>query len=306
MSRVAITYLNKSLLVMKTPSISAWSLGLILWLLIISCVDHEQPNPGKLRVAKLTRVLPDAPADSIVSHFLYNQIGKVGSLLTSVKWGAPGSPTEESSYQYDGDGKLIQMKRTLSTGGSELYIYTYDGWGKLTMIKYTGGGNDFYDFVLAYDSGGQLLSTKRSFSIPGIKYDQTVTLTFGMGNVSSISTVTNLVRNTTSTSTVTTDFGYDNQTNPFYGLFLIPAPEKIPFPSSGNFNLYTYYGGVNNLLNQSKNNPTSANVKGASQVLYEYAYNASGLPTIRKTWVKFTLEQAPVLTETLIYEYETY
>ncbi|MEO6283176.1 MAG: hypothetical protein ABIN80_23875 [Dyadobacter sp.] len=291
---------------MKTPSFSIWSLGLILWLLIISCVDHEEPNPDRLRVAKLTRVLPDAPTDSIVSLFLYNQIGKVGSLLTSVKWGAPGSPSEQSEYQYDGQGRLSQMKRTLSTGGSELYLYTYDGWGKLTFIKYTGGGNDFYDFVLTYDGSGQLLSTRRSFSISGIKYEQANALTFGMDNVSSVSSVTKLERNITTTSTVTTDFGYDNHTNPFYGLFLIPAPEKIPMPSSGNFNLYTYYGGVNNLLHLSKNNLSSANVKGASQTLYEYTYNASGLPTIRKTWVKFTLEQPPVLKETLIYEYETY
>lgn len=291
---------------MKKIFLSKWALGLILSLTVIACVDHE-PGPDKLRVKTLTRILPEAPNVSILSTLTYDPQGRIASMFTNQVPENPGGPTETSTYLYGGDGKLSQMDRTLSGGGSERYVYTNDGWGKVTNIKYTGAPDNFYDFILNYDvTGSLLLSTKRSFSISGIHYDQVNALTFGMGNVSSVMSTTTLVRNTTNTSMVTTDFGYDAHTNPFYGVFLIPAPVKIATPSSGNFSHYTYYGGVDNLLHLSKNNPTSANVKGASQTLYNYTYNVEGLPTKRETWVKITLELPAVLQETLLYGYETY
>jgi hypothetical protein len=291
---------------MKPIYASKCVLGLILWLVVASCTDHQEPGPDKLRVKSLTRILPDAPDVSIISILQYDLQGRLGSIETHQTPGGPGSPTETSTFQYDGDGKLSQMDRTLSGGGSERYVYTNDGW-KVTKIKYTGGLNDFYDFVLNYDvTGSLLLSTKRSFSFTGVKFDQVNDLTFSNGNVSSVMSTSTLARNITTTSIVTTDFGYDDHTNPFYGVFLIPAPVRIATPSTGSFNHYTYYGGVDNLLHLSKNNPVSANIKGASQTLFNYTYNASGLPTSRQTLVKFTLEQPAVLQETLLYEYETY
>jgi YD repeat-containing protein len=49
------------------------------------------------------------------------------------------SPTQTSKFEYDNLGRLAQMRRTLSTGGSELYVYAYDAAGKISSIRYMGG-----------------------------------------------------------------------------------------------------------------------------------------------------------------------
>ena len=90
-------------------------------------------------------------------------------------------------------------------------------------------------------------------------------------------------------------FTYDTNINPFYGVFVIPAPYIYATAPGGIINFYTFYGGIANELTLSQNNVLSGD--GAT---YSYTYNAANLPTSRTTTTGGSV------TETLRFEYETY
>lgn len=274
---------------------------------LLACTDHVEPGMEHLRIKKLTRTLPYQHGYSIVSVLGYDREGKLDSVYSYQTADSAHSPTETSKFLYDTQGRLAQMTRTLSTGGSERYVYTYDGAGKLVSIRYTGGDNDYYDFTLKYDGAGNWMETTRSFHFySSIAYRQQNQYTFSSGNLARLISTSTVEKVVPATSVSTTDYVYDGHPNPFSGIPLIPAPVGIASPSSGNFSHYTYCGGVDNFLNLSKNNPTSSNIKGYSQTLYQYQYNASGLPETRATLVKPLLDQPAVLSETLVFQYEAY
>ncbi|GGH33224.1 hypothetical protein GCM10007423_23330 [Dyadobacter endophyticus] len=287
----------------KFSSLSVW----VICVSLVACTDHQEPGTERLRIKKLTRSLPYQHGYSVVSILGYDWQGRLDSVYSYQTADSAHSPTQTSNFQYDNQGRLAQMKRTLSTGGSERYVYTYDGAGKISSIRYTGGDHDYYDLVPAYDGAGNLTETTRSFHFySAISYLQQNQYTFSSGNLSRLIATTTIEKGVPATSVSTTDFVYDDHPNPFYGISLIPAPVGIAAPTSGNFSHYTYCGGVDNFLHLSRNNPTSSNIKGYTQTLYRYQYNALGLPESRATLVKPMLDLPAVLSETLLFEYETY
>jgi len=292
---------------MKTTYLFTCLLCSILPLVLISCTDHHEPGLDKMRVRTLTREIPAEPGVKYISLLQYDSQGRLGTVFSYQTPDSAISQTQTSSYQYDQQGRLSQMDRTLSQGGSERYVYSYDQTGKSSKIRYTGADNEFYDFTFNYDSDGSLLSTRRYFNyFSALSFEQVHAYTFSLGNVSSLVSTTTVVKAVPGTSIVATLLVYDGHPNPFYGVVLIPAPTKIGAPSTGNFGQYTYYGGIDNFLHMSKNNLVLSLVKGFSQTSYEYTYNASGLPVSRRTLVKAMLDQPAVLLETLLYEYENY
>ncbi|MGN7884279.1 hypothetical protein [Dyadobacter sp. 22481] len=214
----------------KFSSLSVW----VICVSLVACTDHQEPGTERLRIKKLTRSLPYQHGYSVVSILGYDWQGRLDSVYSYQTADSAHSPTQTSNFQYDNQGRLAQMKRTL------------------------------------------LIAT------------------------------TTVEKGVPATSVSTTDFVYDDHPNPFYGISLIPAPVGIAAPTSGNFSHYTYCGGVDNFLHLSRNNPTSSNIKGYTQTLYRYQYNALGLPESRVTLVKPMLDLPAVLSETLLFEYETY
>lgn len=101
----------------------------------------------------------------------------------------------------------------------------------------------------------------------------------------------------------TTDitYSYDDKLNPFYGVFIIPAPGEFVDSPCGGPN--TLYGGFTNRFNFSQNNLLSAqssNGTSTSATPYAYTYNTANLPTSRTTTTGGNV------VETLRYEYEPY
>lgn len=100
-----------------------------------------------------------------------------------------------------------------------------------------------------------------------------------------------------------TTYTFDDKLDPFYGVFIIPAPGVfLPFASSpGALSpFYMLYGGIDNTLNLSQNNVLSAVSSNGTTTQYSYTYNAANLPASRTT----TLNS--VVTEVLRFGYESY
>lgn len=285
-----------------------WSFSVMLTaMLLLACTDHQDPGAQRFRIKKLTRTLPYQARYSIVSLLAYGANGRLDSIYTYQLPDSANSAKETSKFYYNSQGSLAEMTRALSGGGSEHYVYTYDGSGKLVLIKYTGAVNDYYDFVPTFDDAGNLAATTRSFHFfSSFSYRQQNLYTFIGGNLSRLISTSTIDKVVPSTSVSTMDFVYDGNPNPFYGIPLIPAPVGIASPTNSNFSHYTYCGGIDNVFHLSKNNPTSSNIKGYSQTLYRYQYNAYGLPQTRETLVKPMLDLPAVLAETLLFEYEQY
>lgn len=274
---------------------------------IVSCTDHQIPQETQWRLKSLTRILPENTESKSVSEFSYNPDGRIAYIFTYQAPDSAGLPTEKSVYQYDHSGRLSQMERTLSSLASERYVYSYNQAGQLSAIHYTGAPNDYYDLTFKYDSTGKLENSRRYFDyFHALSYEQLISYSFSHDNLSSIHAETTVVRAVPGTSIVNTEFVYDDHKNPFYGNYIIAAPVKIASPSTGNFQHYTYSGGIDNLIHLSKNNLASSNIKGLSQTNYTYTYHVSGMPESRMTRVKATLDRPEVLQETLYYQYEQY
>lgn len=292
---------------MRAPVKFSWFCVLLICGSLLACTNHQEQGTERFRIKKLTRSLPYKHGYSVVSILGYDWQGKLDSVYSYQTADSAHSPTQTSKFEYDNQGRLAQMTRTLSTGGSERYVYTYDGAGKISSIRYTGGDNDYYDFVPTYDGAGNLTETKRSFHFySSISYSQQNQYTFSSENLSRLIATTTIEKVVPGTWVSTTDFVYDDHPNPFYGIALIPAPVGVASPTNGNFAHYTYCGGVDNYFHLSRNNPTSSNIKGYTQTLYRYQYNAHGLPESRVIRVKPMLDLPAVLSETLLFEYETY
>lgn len=294
---------------MKTASFPLLAFCLALILVSLSCTEHEnpEPQPEQFRIKSLSRTSPDEPNVKYVSSFKYDADGRLASIYTYQTPDSATSPTETSTYQYDSQNRVSQMDRVLSKGGSERYAYTYNQAGKPDKIKYTGGTNDYYDLIFTYDPSSQLSASNRSFNFSNtISYLQDNAYVFTSGNLSKVTTTTTVVRTVPSSGTFNTEFVYDDHPNPFLDAPVIPAPSKIATPSMGSFNYYTYYGGVDNLLQLSKNNLLSATTDALSQITYAYTYNAQGLPESRTTSQKATPSSPVFILEVLEYGYEEY
>jgi hypothetical protein len=307
---------------MKTSYLLRGLLGLLLTVGFLSCGDHLNPAvapgsvPEKMRIKTITQELPDVAgrkASSIikVSTFTYDGQGRLSTIATELSPDNTAGPVESTVFTYNAQNRLTQARRDIVSGYGaepapyEIYTYTYNGTGQVSQLDYEnnqgGGGVNDWLITFAYDVDNHLKSSKKSFGISGFTYEDNSTYTFTGNNVTSITRTTKTTTVTTTTSTSTTTFTYDTKTNPFYGIFVIPAPFVLSLsnPQGGNLSYYTYYGGIDNLLNLSQNNLLNDGLDSYSTA-YAYTYNGSNLPLTRTT--TFQSE----ITETLTYAYESY
>ncbi|WP_165840870.1 hypothetical protein [Larkinella punicea] len=216
------------------------------------------------------------------------------------------SPVETTVFAYNARNRLIEARRDISerTGSApfqyEIYTYTLNEAGQVVELRYVNNVSEdnIWLIKLQYNPDNRLKSSLKIFETGGVSYRQTSTFIFTANNITSATINESLVRGSPLYDvTRTAVFTYDSKINPFYGLFVIPAPftGRLSDPHSGSLSYYTYYGGVDNLLNLSQNNMLSD-----GSTTYTYTYNSSNLPTSR---IRATPYES---TETLHYEYETY
>lgn len=306
---------------MKTSQSLIYLSVLVLAGSLWTCTDHLSPavSPGsttvRLRVKTITQELPNNLAK--VSALRYDGQGRLSSLLTYQTPDSTASEVETSIYQYDGQNRLTGLRheavvypRGSQANPVEQYTYTYNGAGQVSSLSYANG------FLLSftYNGANQLATSGRQFSIPGISVSGGESFTFTGNNLTTLISARTLpLRGPSGDTRSVITYTHDDKINPFYGVYVIPAPYPNGFVNmmfSPN-TVKTYFGGLENVLNLSRNNvltevtnstTTIAGnaTNGTVSAAYQYEYNASNLPTVRRTTIN------GVLTETLRFGYESY
>lgn len=290
---------------MKIAGLRSGIVCLLFILAFAGCGDHRIPSitPGsgvnRLRVKKITQDRPNNTAR--VSAFQYDAQGRLGSIIAYQTPDSTAAPVENNMYQYDAQNRLTQLNRTAAGKGFdyEVYSYAYNAAGQVSSLGFTNA-NPIYVWSITpvYDADNRLVGSSKSFSVPGVSARESSTFTYTGNNLTSASITGNAVQKgyPLPSQTINVTYAYDTGINPFYGVFVIPAPYEYASPPSGVFiGSYTYYGGISNLLNLSQNNVVSDGTN-----TYAYTYNAANLPTSRTTTSNGNV------TEVLHFEYEAY
>ncbi|GAB2554638.1 hypothetical protein [Spirosoma areae] len=294
---------------MKPTHLRQWLLSLLFVATVLSCIDHRVPvvspgsGPERLRVKTITQETPNSPTK--VSAFKYDSQNRLSLIIGYETPDSSVAPVENTTYQYDGQNRLTQVQHTfvrrapLYSFDGDTYTYSYNGAGQVSNLRHSPST---LSISPSYTSGNQPSGYGKSVNVAGLIYSAGGTFAFTGNNLTLATATVKIIRLggpmvPVVDGTTSTPFTFDDKVNPFYGVFLIPAPGRFG-PGVGNAatsTIYTYYGGIDNLFNLSQNN-----VLSAGSTTYNYAYNSANLPTIRITTTGGTA------VETLYYEYETY
>lgn len=280
---------------------------------LFTCSDHRFPDitPGsvtsRLRVKSLTNELPNNLAK--VSSFQYDAQGRLASIVTYQTPDSSLSDVEYNTYQYDGQNRLTQLLRRVvrfprnsPSSPFESYTYSYNSDGRLTGLQHSPNGDFGFTLSFGYNSANKVASVGRLYGISGLRIQGSDVFTYTGNNLTAATfsrTITAMGGNPM-TSTFSRTFTHDDKLNPFYGLYVIPAPFPSGFvnPRFSPNVMYTYFGGIDNFLTLSQNNPLNSYFNGDDT--YQYQYNAANLPTVRTT------VNNGITTETLRFAYESY
>lgn len=272
------------------------------------CTDHRIPlvTPGasRLRVKTITQEGPNGT--SKISAFKYDAQGRLNLIIGYQAPDSSTTPVENTVFQYDGQNRLTQALHSEVRRGSrsETYNLSYNGDGQLSQLL--NSPSTFYIFP-HYNSANKVSGYNKGINVGGLQSSGVGSFTFTGNNLTSAFEVFSVIRLGGPSSPpaysrlISTNYAFDDKLNPFYGTFVIPAP-GVFLPSAGSASFgpfYTYFGGIDNLLNLSQNNVASA-ISGGVVTLYSYTYNAANLPTKRVT------ATGNSVVETLYFEYENY
>ena len=292
--------------------------GCLLLVGVLSgCIDHRNPSitPGatdaRLRVKTITEELPDNK--SWISQLSYDGQGRLVSILAFQTPDSTVARVERTTYQYDGNNLLTQVQRRIVTRqplsplSEETYTYTYNGTGQVASLAHAPSGRQLS--FGSYSADGKPSSYSRPGSLSGLIISGGGSFTFTGSNLTMHSERLSVRRLGDPPSapdygySFQRTFTYDDRINPFYGVFIIPAPGVDPggaFPGSPNAFTNTYYGGTDNALTLSPNNVLTQVTTNSNTIVYQYQYNVANLPTARAKTVD------GVLAETLRFTYEGY
>ena len=316
---------------MLTSRLPLWFACLLLVCQFAGCTDHLNPNPppARLRVKTLTQFVPDAPgvprsnSTTRISAFVYDDQNRL-SLITTYQ--APDSSVatvEHTVYQYDAKNRLSQLRRDVTLrplnmfdpNQYEVYTFSYTGTGQVVAINYANNGPNGGGWQVnpAYNANNQVSGSSKLYSSGGLNYRENSTYIFTGNNLTfAASTSTTEVKQTILPGKLDATYTYDAGVNPFYGLYVIPAPGRVAgIATGGIFTYYTYYGGIADLFNLSQNNVLSSSFSYGGPLPYQastysYVYNSDNYPTARYTTTVNVSTRDVLYKETLLYEYETY
>jgi YD repeat-containing protein len=295
---------------MKTKRLLAGILCLLIAGEFMGCSDHLgqviTPGANRMRVKTITQVTGTASV-SMVSAFSYDVQGRLNLITAYQLPDSTVAPVENTLYQYDAQSRLTQVRHTTVRRGSnsETYTLTYNSTNQVVQLS-----NSISTFNISpqYNSGNLVTGYRKGIAVGGLSSTGGGTLTFTGNNVTASSDVFSVFRTGGSPTapavysrSINTTYTFDDKLNPFYGVFIIPAPGVFhSFAGTGSFGPYhTLYGGTDNLFNLSRNNVLVA-VTANETTNYRYTYNSSSLPTSRITTT------TTGISEILRYDYESY
>ena len=320
---------------MKTTSIIRHLVWVLFAMTLLACSDHRIPadTPGlsnaRLRVKTLTHVsgLSDRQANNVVkvSSFQYDAQGRLSSIVAYQLLDSSSGPVERNTYQYDAQNRLILHQRKITrpsfyTGTMEQHQITYNSDGQAATIKYFNDTDSPGTLALGFTSSSQFTTANRlqsnqkilnpAFVLSGgggvqQRADKLLSnIIFDGDNLASfhLQAIYNDFGSAISITDSDYKFTYDDQVNPFYGLYIIPVPTGLIIDiRNRNYDARTYYGGLDNWQNLSRNNVLKYETYNASAFTYQYTYNAAHLPTSRTIITDYGLT-----VEKINYEYESY
>ena len=298
-------------LTMITTRFGTGFLGLLLVWAVIGCTDHRFPTvtPGanRLRVKLITQQVTGTVSMSTASAFSYDGQGRLSSILAYRIPDSVMAPVEITVYQYNPQNQLTQVQHSAVRRGSnsETYTLTYNAAGQLSQLA----SSSTFSISPQYNAAQQLTGYSKAINVSGLLSSGGGSLTFTGNNLTASSEVFSIFRSGGSPTappaysrSTNTSYTFDDKLNPFYGTYIIPAPGVfLPFAGTTSFfgPFYTFYGGIDNFFNVSRNNVLAA-VSSSETILYSYTYNTANLPTSRTTTT------SNGVTEILLYEYEAY
>ncbi|QKZ15771.1 hypothetical protein HU175_15550 [Spirosoma sp. KUDC1026] len=247
------------------------------------------------------------PSVSTVSAFSYDEQGRLSSISAYRSPDSAAAAVENTVYQYDSQSRLTQVRHAVVRRGSNAETYTLVYNSANQLVQLTNSVSTF-SVTPQYNSVNQVTGYGKSISVSGLSSGGNGTFTYTGNNVTTTSETFSVFRTGGSptappvyTQPITTTYTYEDKVNPFYGVFIIPAPGVFhAYAGFGIFGpYYTLYGGIDNPNNLSKNNVLSA-VMASGTTTYGYTYNSANLPTSRIT------STATGVSEILRYEYELY
>ncbi|GLU57092.1 hypothetical protein [Dyadobacter frigoris] len=287
---------------METNGILKWFF-VLLFTLVLSCTDHLPPQ--NLRIKSITQTLPNSNGVANITEFNYDNAGRLSYLKSYQTPDSNAAVRATTIYTFDGNNMLLAVTRNFSDLKTEKYQFTYNQAGQINKLDYMATADDVYNMTFEYN-GNLLAGSKRKFSFSSVSFDKSIIYNFSNDNLGSASSITTFTKNVSSVTNSVSTYTYDDKINPFYGNFIIPAPNGPARPSQGNFNYYTYYGGIDNFLSLNRNNIVSESIAENYNATYEYTYNIQGLPLSRITRKKNGPQDAGFVDETLVFVYETY
>lgn len=276
-----------------------------------SPTDPGQPTAPELRfrVKSLTEELPDNATK--ITRFSYDSQNRLIGLVAYQTPDSLQANVERSTYQYDGQNRLIRQQRQLIVRPNTIFFtaplveahqFTYNAANQATEIRFsasyyvpTSPGVYSVDpavlnspttlsqlATLHYEQQGKLVSLNKQNYFQGSPGMVATTHTYGYTdqNLTSASTVTQ-VRGA-QLYTINSTIAYDTQRNPFYGSYVIGR----------------YFGGISDFF-QNLSTLSPHNITKLDGVSYRYEYDGSGLPTVRYTY-------SDKLVQTLRFTYEAY
>ncbi|KAA9357738.1 hypothetical protein F0P93_05795 [Larkinella humicola] len=243
---------------------------------------------------------------STVSAFSYDDKGRLSLIVAYQLPDSSVAPVENTTFHYDDQNRLTQVEHSVVRrgSGSESYTLTYNGAGQLTKLE---NSPSTFSIVPQYNSDNKISSYWRSIDVGGLSSNGGGEFTFTGNNLTSTTDAFSVSRTgggplVVYSRSINSTYTFDDQTNPFYGVFIIPAPGVFrPFANSPSaFDpYYTFYGGIDNYYNLSQNNVLTVVSSNGTTTSYNYAYNGSNLPITRTTTINGKV------TEILQYEYES-
>lgn len=296
---------------MTTTRLYVTFISLLMIAQLLSCKDHlfiVTPGADRLRVKTITQQVTGRVSANTVNAFSYDEQGRLSSLMAYQTPDSTVAPVENTTYQYDTQNRLIRVLHSQVQRGSsfETYTLTYNAAGQLSELA---NAPSTFSVSLQYNSANQVSGYSKSIGVSGLRSTGGGALSFTGNNLTSASEIFNVYRTGGSSldppvysRSIRMTYTFDDKLNPFYGVFIIPAPGVfLPYAGFGTFGpFYMLYGGIDNTLNLSQNNVLSAVNSDGTTTVYNYTYNTANLPTSRTTIIN------SAITEVLRFDYESY
>lgn len=277
-------------------------LPLVVGCLLTTCTPDSQSSVSPasragfvdlpFRIKTLTEDLSQYQGMKKVMPFWYDPAGRYVESMRFVTPDSAAWPVDRTSIQYDAQGRITTLMRTVQERIStflpyaERYVYAYDAAGTLTETEhYTAWGSGkpltLYDRTRWQFADGRPTKTTVTFYDNNQPNGRVTESSYAYTDGNLTTYITTFRQAGQPDQQLRSTIRYDSQLNPYAGQPSMRFYFEAPY------------------LVWSRNNPVAVITDGiADGLTYAYEYNSDSLPTLRREMLK------GAVTQVLRYEYE--